>query len=266
MSGFHPTAIVDSNAWIGSDVEIGPYCIIGERVQIGDGCRLHSHVVIEGDTTIGQGCEIYPFACLGHIPQDLKFSGEQSKLVIGDNNRIREYVTMNPGTEGGGFLTKVGSDGLYMAQAHVAHDCRIGNNVILANSATLGGHCEVGDFAILGGLCAIHQFVRIGSHGFIGGMSGIENDIIPFGMAMGIRNGLSGLNLVGMKRQGFRREQIHTVRKAYQMLFAEEVGTLKERAEKVENIYSDDDCVMQIINFIKSDSSRSIAVPKQGTQ
>ncbi len=261
MSKIHPTAVVDPDAKLGSGVEIGPYSVIGAGVELGSGCRLHSHVVVTGDTHVGAKCVIFPFASIGHIPQDLKYGGEQSRLRIGENNVIREYVTMNPGTDGGGLETRVGSHGLFMVGAHVAHDCRIGDHVILANNATLAGHCAVGDHTILGGLTAVHQFVRIGSHAFVGGMSGVENDVIPFGMALGNRAMLSGLNIIGLKRNGFDREQIHSLRKAYRMLFSEE-GTLKERLEDVENMFGADVGVSRIIAFIRNASDRSLCVPR----
>ncbi|MDA7946623.1 MAG: acyl-ACP--UDP-N-acetylglucosamine O-acyltransferase [Hyphomicrobiaceae bacterium] len=264
MTNIHSSSVVDPKANLGSGVEVGPFCVIGPDVTLGDDCKLHSHVVIEGQTTLGAKCEVFPFASLGHIPQDMKYGGEKSELVIGDNNRIREYVTMNPGTEGGGLVTRVGSDCLFMAQSHVAHDCVIGSHVILANGATLAGHCVVGDYAILGGLSAVHQFVRIGDHAFIGGMSGVENDVIPYGMVVGPRASLKGLNVIGIKRRGFDREQLRNLREAYDNLFAEE-GTLVERVEAVEKAFPDDEHITSILEFIRAESSRSLSVPKQDT-
>jgi UDP-N-acetylglucosamine acyltransferase len=219
-------------------------------------------VVIEGRTTLGAGCEIFPFASIGHIPQDKKFQGEESRLEIGDDNVIREYVTINPGTEGGGLLTKVGSHCLLMAQAHVAHDCMLGDHVIMANGATLAGHCVVGDYAILGGLSAVHQFVRIGEHAFIGGMSGVENDVIPFGMVVGPRASLKGLNVVGIKRRGLSREQLKKLRAAYELLFAGEGGTLSERAGKVAEEFPGEEHVDRLLSFVRAESSRSLSTPK----
>lgn len=262
MTNIHASAVVDPAAKLGSGVEIGPFCVVGGGVTLGDGCKLHSHVVIEGQTSFGANCEIFPFASLGHIPQDMKYKGEKSALVVGDNNIIREYVTMNPGTEGGGLTTRVGSNCLFMAQAHVAHDCQIGDHVIFANGATLAGHCVVGDYAILGGLSAIHQFVRIGEHAFIGGMSGVENDVIPYGMVVGPRAALKGLNVIGIRRRGFNRNQLKNLREAYDNLFADE-GTLVERADAVEKAFPDDEHVISILEFIRADSSRSISVPRQ---
>ncbi len=257
----HPTAIIEHGAEIAAGVHIGPFSVIGPQVVLHEGVRVHSHVVIAGRTEIGAGTEVFPFASLGHVPQDRKFRGEESRLVIGERNTIREYVTMNPGTEQGGLVTRIGNDGLFLTGAHVAHDCQIGDNVLLVNNATLGGHCTVEDFASIGGLSAVHQFVRIGAFAFIGGMSGVENDVIPFGMALGNRAYLAGLNIVGLKRRNFDREQIHTLRKAYRMLFATE-GTLMERLEDVEKMFPGDEPVQRIVQFIRADSSRSFCVPR----
>jgi UDP-N-acetylglucosamine acyltransferase len=229
-----------------------------------DNVRIAAHVVIAGKTEIGEGTQIFPFASLGQAPQDRKYRGEESRLIIGSGNIIREYVTMNPGTEQGGLITRIGNNGLFLTGAHVAHDCQLGNNVLLVNNATLGGHCVVEDFASIGGLSALHQFVRIGAHAFVGGMSGVENDVIPFGMALGNRAHLAGLNIVGLKRQNFDREQIHSLRKAYRMLFATE-GTLLERLEDVEKMFDGDPQVQRILQFIKAESSRSLCVPRNGS-
>ena len=261
MTDFHPTAIVDPAARIGDGTRIGPYCIIGPEVTIGAGCVFHAHVVIAGKTTIGDGTEIFPFASLGHAPQDLKYKGEPSELVVGKRNRIREYVTMNPGTAGGGLVTRVGDGCLFMVGAHVAHDCRVGDNVIMANNATLAGHVEVGDFAVLGGLSAVHQFTRIGEHAMIGGMSGVENDVIPYGSVMGDRARLSGLNLIGLKRRGFSRQDIHDLRTAYRLLFAEE-GTLSERLEDVDRMFGRVEPIADIVRFMRQESSRAICQPR----
>lgn len=263
MTEIHPTAIVEKGAKLGADVTIGPYCLVGPDVELGDKITLVSHVVVAGRTKIGAGTRIYPFASIGHPPQDLKYRGEKSELIVGVNNVIREHVTMNPGTEGGGMITRVGDNCLFMVGAHVAHDCILGNNVIMANNATLGGHVQVGDFAILGGLSAVHQFVRIGPHAMIGGMSGVENDIIPYGSAMGDRAHLSGLNIVGMKRRGFSRDDIHVLRTAYRLLFAQE-GTLSERVDDVESIYRDNEGVMDIVQFVRGSSQRAVCQPKVG--
>ncbi len=257
----HPTALVHPDAQIAPGAHIGPYCVIGAGVSLADNVRLHSHVVIEGDTVIGEGTQIFPFASIGHQPQDKKFRGEKSRLEIGAHNVIRENVTMNPGTESGSLVTRVGDHGLFMTGAHVAHDCQVGDHVIMANNTALAGHCIIGDHAILGGLSAVHQFVRIGAHAFIGGMSGVENDVIPFGMAIGNRAGLAGLNIVGLKRRGFDREQIHTLRKAYRMLFSSE-GTLSERLEDVEKMFEGDVNVAQIVHFVRAASDRALCVPR----
>jgi UDP-N-acetylglucosamine acyltransferase len=263
MGAIHPTAIVEPGAKIGSDVTIGPYCHVGPEVELGDGVALMSHAIVAGRTSIGEGSHIFPFASIGLDPQDLKYHGEPSMLVIGRNNTIREYVTMNPGTEGGGMVTRVGDNGLFMVSAHVAHDCQIGNNVVMANNATLGGHVQVGEYAILGGLSAVHQYVRIGRHAMIGGMSGVEHDVIPYGSAFGERARLSGLNIIGCKRRGFSREDIHTLRTAYRLLFAQE-GTMNERLDDVTGMFGDNEFVMEIVDFIRSDSARAVCQPKTG--
>lgn len=261
MSRIHPTAIIEETVQLGKDVSIGPYCCLNGNVKINKGVVLESHVAIAGNTTIGEKTHIFPFASIGHIPQDLKFHGESSAITIGKNNIIREHVTMNPGTEGGGMKTKIGDNCLFMVGSHVAHDCQIGNNVILANNATLAGHVIVGDYAIIGGLSAIHQFVRIGHHAMVGGMSGIENDVVPYASAMGERASLAGLNIVGLKRRGFNREEIHQLRGAYRMLFSSE-GTLEERIEDVSEHFGKSKAVMEIIDFMRSEKSRSICQPK----
>jgi len=261
VSNIHSTAVVALGATVDPSAEIGPYCVVGAQVTLGPRVKLHSHVAVAGITSIGADTQVFPFASLGHPPQDLKYRGESSRLEIGERNQIREHVTMNPGTEGGGMLTRVGNDCLFMASAHVAHDCILGDHVIFANNATLAGHITVGDFAFLGGLCAVHQFVRIGRHAMIGGMSGVETDVIPYGTVMGNRAHLSGLNLVGLKRRGFDRDAIHALRNAYRLLFAPE-GTMAERLEEVAEQFTGQDLVMEIVDFIRADSSRSICQPK----
>ncbi len=262
MSDIHSTAVISDGAKIDDDASVGPFCVIGAGVTLGAGVKLHAHVVVEGNTSIGAGTQIFPFSAIGLVPQDKKFAGEESRLEIGENNVIREHVTMNPGTSGGGNITKVGSHGLYMVGSHIAHDCIIGDHVIFANNATVAGHCLIGDHVILGGLCALHQFVRVGEYAFVGGMTGVEADIIPFGMALGNRAALAGLNLVGMRRHNIPREQIHAVRKAYKDLFADE-GTLLERVELVDKEFSSDASVQKIVSFIKSASDRSFCVPQK---
>lgn len=257
----HPTAIIADGAQLGAGVSIGPYCVVGANVVLGDGVKLHSHVVVDGYTTIGEKTEIFPFASLGTAPQDLKFHGEPSRLVIGARNKIREYVTMNPGTEGGGMLTEVGDDCLFMMSAHVAHDCHVGSRVILANNATLAGHVTVGDFAIIGGLSAVHQFVRIGAHAMIGGMSGVESDVIPYGLVKGDRASLQGLNLVGMDRRGYTREDVNSARQAFQALFKAS-GTLAERVEATATTYADNGVVSEMVDFLRVGSKHGFCLPK----
>jgi UDP-N-acetylglucosamine acyltransferase len=256
----HPTAIVEPGANIDDGVIIGPYCIVGADVSLGEGVELVSHIVITGRTEIGPRSRAFPFASIGHRPQDLKYRGEPSRLEIGADTVMREHVTVNPGTEGGGMLTRIGDRCLLMVGVHVAHDCRIGDGVIMANNATLGGHVSIDDFAVLGGMSAVHQFVRIGRHAMIGGMSGVENDVIPYGSVVGNRAYLSGLNIVGLKRRSFSRDVIHDLRKAYRLLFAEE-GTMAERLDDVAEEFSGVDPVMDIVEFIRSDSSRAICQP-----
>ncbi len=260
MTGIHSTAIVDDAAKVGKNVRIGPYCVIGPDVELEDGVTLESHVTAGGRTRIGANTRIFPFASIGLQPQDLKYNGEPSRLEIGCNNIIREHVTMNPGTEGGGMVTRVGNNCLFMVGCHVAHDCQIGDHAILVNNATLGGHVEVGDWAMLGGLSAVHQYVRIGRHAMVGGMSGVENDVIPYGSAVGNRARLSGLNIVGLRRRDFDRDTIHALRNAYRLLFAQE-GTLTERINDVAELFRDNEPVMEIVDFIRVESSRSICQP-----
>src|SRR5437667_6465837 len=262
MPQIHPTAIVAPGAMLAETVVIGPYCIIGEDVTLGPRVTLRSHAVVDGRTTIGEGTRLFPFASIGLEPQDLKYRGEKSELVIGRNNTIREYVTMNPGTEGGGMVTRVGDDGLFMVGVHVAHDCQIGDHVIMANNATLAGHVVVEDFALLGGLSAVHQFVRIGRYAMIGGMSGVERDVIPYGQVMGDRALLSGLNIIGMQRRGFSREDILSLRNAYQLLFYSD-GTLSDRVNETAERFSGIAPVEDILEFIRADSSRAICQPKE---
>jgi UDP-N-acetylglucosamine acyltransferase len=262
MAEVHPTALVDRQAELAPDVSVGPYCVVGPRVRLGRGVRLESHVVVEGRTTIGDGCRVFPFACLGHRPQDLKYQGEETELVIGRNNQIREHVTMHPGTAGGGGVTRVGDGGLFMAAIHVAHDCRIGDRVIMANNATLGGHVEVQDDAILGGVCAIHQFVRIGRQAMVGGLAAVENDVIPYGLVLGNRAWLDGLNVVGLKRRGVPREELQELRSAYRLLFAGE-GAFADRLEQVAERFADQPRVMEIVAFIRGAGHRPICMPRQ---
>jgi UDP-N-acetylglucosamine acyltransferase len=257
MGTIHPTAIVDAKATLGDNVAIGPFCTVGPDVTLAANVELISHVVVAGRTEIGENTRIFPFAAVGLPPQDLKYKGEPSRLVIGRDTVIREHATLNPGTADGGMLTKVGDGCLFMVGSHVAHDCQIGNN------ATLGGHVHVGDFAIFGGLSAVHQHVRIGQHAMVGGMTGVEGDVIPYGLVMGDRARLAGLNLVGLKRRGFSREEIHALRAAYRMLFAAE-GTLAERLDDVTEMFGETKVVMDIVEFIRADANRPICQPKNG--
>lgn len=256
----HPTAIIEKGAHLGEGVKIGPYCCVGSKVTIGDGVILHSHVVLEGNTTIGEETEIFPFASIGHVTQDKKYQGENSQLVIGKNNKIREYVTMQAGTAGDKMKTEVGDHGLFMAGVHVAHDCIVGNHVIMANNATLAGHVTVGDYAIIGGLAAIHQFVRIGAYSIIGGLSAVAYDVVPYGLVKGARAGLLGLNLVGLKRHNFSREDIDTLQKAYKDIFMEE-GTFADKIEKASQTYKDHSHTMELVHFVKSNDGRSLTTP-----
>jgi UDP-N-acetylglucosamine acyltransferase len=262
-SNVHPTAIVEPGAELCDDVEIGPYCVVGAEVKLARGVKLMSHVVVAGRTSIGARTSLYPFASIGHQPQDLKYKGEPSTLTVGSDCIIREGVTMNPGTAGGGMQTLVGSHCAFLANSHVGHDCRIGNNVIFSNNVMLAGHCNIGDFAILGGGAAVIQFARVGAHAFLGGMSGLENDLIPYGMALGNRAQLSGLNIIGLQRRGFSREDIHTLRRAYRLLFADE-GTLLERLDDVEEEF-DHPIVKEIVAFIRAGGKRSLCVPHAET-
>jgi UDP-N-acetylglucosamine acyltransferase len=261
MPQIHPTAIVAPGATLAEGVSIGPYCVVGEDVVLGAGVTLIAHIVVDGRTTIGEKTRIFPFASIGLEPQDLKYRGEKSRLVIGRHNTIREHVTMNPGTEGGGMVTRVGDHGLFMVGAHVAHDCQIGDRVTMANNATLAGHVVVEDYALLGGLSAVHQFVRIGQHAMIGGMSGVERDVIPYGQVMGDRARLSGLNIIGMQRRGFSREDIQTLRSAYQFLFSAD-GTFNDRVTEMAERFGGVAPVDDIIAFIRADSTRAICQPK----
>jgi UDP-N-acetylglucosamine acyltransferase len=259
----HATSVVEDGATLGEGVEIGPFCHVGPTVRLGDGVRLVSHVSLAGDTSIGARTRIFPFAAIGHPPQDLKYRGEPNRLVVGEDCLIREHVTMNPGTAGGGSETVVGPRCVLLTNAHVAHDCRVGEGVILSNNVMLAGHVQVGDFAIISGGAAAHQFVRIGAHAFVGGLAGLEHDLIPYGMALGNRAALAGLNVVGLKRRGFAHEAIHELRRAYRMLFAGK-GTLKERIADVAEAFPDEPVVKQVVAFLREGGDRAICVPRDG--
>lgn len=258
----HPSAVVETGAQLGDEVVVGPFCHVGAEVTLGDGVKLVSHVVVYGRTSVGARTRIFPFASIGHEPQDLKFRGEPSTLVIGSDCLIREGVTMNPGTAGGMMTTVVGDRCTFLANSHVAHDCRVGDDVILSNNVMLAGHTRIGDFVIMGGGSAVHQYVRVGSHAFVGGLAGVEHDVIPYGMALGNRAYLAGLNLVGLKRRGFSREAIHDLRRAYRLLFAAE-GTLKERVEDVASEFTTHPQVHEILDFIREGGDRAIVTPRE---
>ncbi len=261
MRTIHPTAVVDPAAEIGDGVSIGPFSVVGPNVRLGDGVVLHAHTVVDGRTTLGAGVAVFPHATVGMVPQDLKYRGEPSRLEVGEKTVIRECVTLHLGTEGGGMLTRVGSNCLLMANAHVAHDCVVGNNVILVNCATLGGHVHIGDNAILGGLSAVHQWVRIGEGVMVGGMTGVENDVIPFGMVTGNRARLGGLNLVGLRRANYPRDDIHALRNAYKLLF-EGDDPLSVRLGRVAEVHGGSLLVDRMIEFIRAGGDRAICTPR----
>jgi UDP-N-acetylglucosamine acyltransferase len=264
MSRIDPTARIEDGAVIGDDVTIGPYCIIGKDVTLGGGCRLLSHVNIAGHTTIGSGTVIYPFASIGTPPQSLGYRDEPTRLVIGEGCTIRESVTMNIGTAGGRGVTTVGHRCFFMAYSHVGHDCSVGNDVVFANSATLGGHCEIGDFVWIGGLAAIHQHTRVGPQAMVGGVTGVVSDIIPFGVAVGDRAVLEGLNVVGMRRRKFSRERLHAMRNFYQRLFHGQ-GTFADRLDALKNEASPDPAATEILDFIGAKNHRALCFPRDGS-
>ncbi len=257
----HASAVIEEGATIGEGCRIGPFCVVGSEVVLGEGCELKSHVAVAGRTTIGPRTRIYPFASVGHAPQDLKYAGEPSTLVVGADCTIREGVTINPGTAGGAMKTVIGDRCLFLANSHVAHDCMVGNSVIFSNNVMLAGHCTIQDFVILGGGAGVHQYVRIGQHAFIGGMSAVENDVIPYGMAVGNRAHLAGLNIIGLRRRGFTRDQIHDLRRAYRLLFANE-GTLAERVGDVAEEFAALPTVQEILQFIRAGGDRAICTPR----
>ena len=247
----HPTAVISPDTFIGSDISIGPYAVIDRGVTLGSGCVIGPHAVIEGNTTIGENVKIFQFASVGAAPQDIHYSGAPTRLEIGDNTVIRESVTIHRGTEDGGGLTSVGSNCMIMAYCHIAHDCRVADNVIMANAATLGGHVEIGKHAVVGGLSAIHQFCRIGEYAFIGGMSGTNKDIPPFVKYQGTRSNLFGLNLIGLRRQGFSKEAIKTLRDCYRLVFHQSI-TITEGLETAAERYPDSEEVRTFVEFIRS--------------
>jgi UDP-N-acetylglucosamine acyltransferase len=261
----HPTAIVEDGAVLAKGVRVGPFCHVGSGARLGEDVQLLSHVVVAGNTTIGARTRIFPFASIGHEPQDLKYRGELNSLSIGSDCLIREGVTMNPGTAGDKSTTTVGDRCVFLAYAHVAHDCVIGNNVIFSNAVMLAGHCKVGDHVIIGGGAGIHQFCRIGRNAFIGGMAGVENDVIPFGTALGNRAYLGGLNLVGMKRAGIARESIHLARRAFKDLFFSG-QPVREAAAALDAEMLADPVVSAISAFIAEGGDRALCTPRQGTE
>jgi len=258
----HPSAVVSDKAELGEGVSVGPFCVVDEHVCVGDGTQLISHVVLSGHTTLGKNNRIFPFASLGHEPQDLKYHGEPSEVVIGDDNTIRENVTINPGTEGGGMLTRMGNNNLLMAYSHVAHDCLLGNDIVMANCATLAGHVSVDDGAIIGGMSAIHQFLRIGRYAMIGGMSGIVKDVPPFCLtAGGYRPGLAGLNLVGLKRQGLGLERIRMLKEVYRILLQSN-DSLDQRLAEAKVLAEGDELAEHLVAFVNT-SKKGLTVHRR---
>lgn len=260
MAKIHPTAIVDANVELGADVEIGPFCVIGPDVKLGDRTRLVANVYIERLTEIGSDCVVWPYASLGAPPQDTSYKGEPTRVVIGDNNTFREHATVHRGTARGRSVTRVGNNGLFMASTHIAHDSIVGDNVIMAQTAAIAGHVQIGDWVIISGLCGVVQHCRIGRHAFVGASALMTADLIPYGMAIGNHAHLAGLNTVGLKRRGFTREEIHDLRSAYRLLFAEE-GTFQERLEDASELYAANPHVMEILAFIRADSNRALCMP-----
>jgi len=257
----HPTAIIHPKAQFSKNVSVGPYSVIGPNVKIGNNTVIHSHVIIDGYTNIGIDNQIHPFSVIGSNPQHLKFSGEITELIIGNNNIIREHVTIHPGTEVGTKKTIIGNNGFFMVGCHVAHDCVVGNNVVFVNNAVIGGHVEISDFVYLGGHSAVHQFCRIGKHAIIGAGTTIDGDVIPFTSVVGSRGFLSGLNLVGLKRRSFSKDEIKTLRNVYRLLFAPE-GTFNERLCEVKDSYSNNLLIKEILSFLSNNSNRPLVHPK----
>ena len=256
----HHTAIINNKSKISDNVSIGPYCTIGPDVELGSNTVLHSHVNIVGNTKIGKSNEIFPFASIGTDPQDLKYKGEKNSIIIGDNNKFREYVNINPGTTEGGTVTKLGNNNLLMVYCHVAHDCNIGNNIVLANNVQVGGHVTIEDNAIIGGSCAIHQFSRIGQLAMVGGMTGVLSDVIPFGLSLGNRNNLVGLNLIGLRRAKVLNQDIKLLQKFFDMVFHNQ--NFRSNYENVDSQMKENKYVKIIINFLNSDKKRPISLPE----
>ena len=255
----HKTAVIDSKAKISSTVEIGPYTVIGPNVEIDDHVVIQSHVNITGYTVIGKENKIYPFASIGNDPQDMKYKGEKTKLIIGDKNIIREHTTINPGTIQGGGLTKVGNRNLIMIGAHIAHDCMIGNSIVIANSAAIAGHAEISDHVVIGGNCGVQQFTRIGKMAMIGGMTGVSRDVIPYGLSTGNRNYLNGINVVGLRRSKVLNKDIIGLTDAYKEIFKTE--NLSENLNKLNGNFKENQLVRDVIEFINKDKKRPICTP-----
>ena len=255
----HKTAIIDPKAKIGKNVEVGPYTVIGPDTEILDGTKIQSHVNITGNTIIGKNNRIFPFASIGNVPQDLKYNGENTKLIIGNGNTIREYTTINTGTLGGGGVTKIGDNSLLMIGVHIAHDCIIGNNVVIANSAAIAGHADIGDQVIIGGNCGVQQFTRIGKMAMIGGMTGVSRDVIPYGVSLGNRNYLDGINIVGLRRKKISNKDIICLSDAYKEIF--KTDNLSENLNKLNGNFKDNVFVKEIIEFINKDKKRPICTP-----
>ena len=255
----HKTAIISTKAKISSNVEIGPYAVIGPNVEINEDVIIHSHVNITGHTTIGKNNRIFPFASIGNIPQDLKYNGEETKLIIGDGNTIRENTTINTGTVGGGNLTKIGNNSLLMIGVHIAHDCSIGNNVVIANSGAIAGHAVIDDDVIIGGNCGVQQFTRIGKMAMIGGMTGVSRDVIPYGLSLGNRNYLNGINVIGLRRKKISNKEILSLTDAYKEIFKTEV--LSKNLNNLNEKYSDNPLVTDVLDFINKDKKRPICTP-----
>ena len=256
----HKTSVIEKGAEISKKVKVGPFCYIGPKVKLDDNVELFSSVHIEGNTSIGQGTKIFPFASIGTQPQDLKFKGEKNSLVIGKNNLIREYVTINPGTEGGGSKTIIGDNCLFMISSHIAHDCNIGNNVIIANNVPLGGHVTIEDSVVIGGNSAVQQYTRIGRLAMIGGMTGVLKDVIPFGLSTGNRNTLKGINLIGLRRHKYDNQKIIGLDKAYKEIFSSK--NLYDNLSKINGAYKDNELVGEVIKFLEKDKKRPICSPK----
>ena len=251
--------MIDKKAKLGNNVKIGPFCYIGPNVELQQDVELISNVHIEGDTKIGKGTKIFPFASIGTMPQDLKFKGETNSVLIGENNIIREYVTINPGTEGGGGKTIIGNNCLFMISSHIAHDCKVGNNVVIANNVPLGGHVTLEDSVVIGGNSAVQQFTRIGRLAMIGGMTGVLKDVIPFGLSFGNRNYLQGINLIGLRRKKYENKKILELDTAYKKIFSSD--NLHENLAKINGEFKENDLVKEVIDFIAKDKKRPICTP-----